>query len=76
MDRDLSSGPVDEQLLSGAVLLPHDQVAAAAPFVVVPPEAGVGVVIAWMRFPILLPKQLQASDAYVVTEPILVIGIA
>ena len=46
-NRNLRSGLVDKQLLTSAILLPHDQVLAAS-LLVVPPETDAGVVTARM----------------------------
>jgi hypothetical protein len=55
VERDLGSGPIDEQLFAGAMLLPHDPILMAPPLIVMPPKAGVGIGVVGMCLPVFLP---------------------
>lgn len=69
MHWDSRTGPVDEGLFAGLVLLPHHDIQLLPPALIELAEARITVAIR-IRVPIFLPKQLQG---YVAMRPELLV---
>jgi hypothetical protein len=59
VNRNLRSGPVDEEFLAGAVLAAHHHILRGAPLVEAPPETDVEIMGFRVAVAILFPEQLQ-----------------